>query len=307
MSKNIRPLIMLHTLVFIVSFTGIFGKAISLKEGVLIWYRLILSVFFLSIYIWFFIKTEPIRVQDRIKASGVGVLYGLHWLLWYASIKYANVSIAMSTISTVAVFNAIINPFISKGNRFKWSELVLALLASIGMFLIFQARSGYMTGALMGVLSAFIVAVASILNKSLTSQNDPYRLTLWEFASALAMLTCIMPIYLYFNPSAVLYPSKIEWVMLLVFVIVCTLLPFIMNLYVLRHVSSFTSNLAFNMEPVWGILAAILIFNEQKQLNLQFYIGLVLIMSSVIIYTVIQYYSNATIQNLLRNKKNISN
>lgn len=299
MSKSLKPYLLLHLLVFIVSFTGIFGKAIHLQEGVLIWYRLLFSVFFLGLYIRFFIQTTPIKKEYRWKATMVGCLYAVHWLLWYGSIKYANVSIAMSTISTVAVFNALINPFISK-NKFNVAELFLASLASIGMILIFQAKSGHTFGTILGIISAFIVAVASIFNKDLTENNDPYRLTLWEFASALLFVTLIMPIYLQFNKGIALVPTTNEIYMLFVFVIVCTLLPFIMNLYVLRKVSSFTSNLAFNMEPVWGIIAAIIIFKEQKELNTQFYLGLLLILSSVLIYTLIRYYQNNTVNVLMK-------
>lgn len=302
MSKSLKPYLLLHLLVFIVSFTGIFGKAISLKEGVLIWYRLFFSVIFLGLYILVFIKTTPIKKEYKLKATLVGCLYALHWLLWYGSIKYSNVSIAMSTISTVAVFNALINPFISK-NKFNFAELFLASLATIGMILIFQAKEGNAFGTILGIVSAFLVAVASIFNKSLTENNDPYRLTLWEFASALLFITAIMPLYLHYNVGARLVPSSTEFYMLLVFVIVCTLLPFIMNLYVLRKVSSFTSNLAFNMEPVWGIIAAIIIFKEQRELNTQFYIGLLLILSSVLIYTLIRYYQNTTVKHLMRNSE----
>lgn len=298
MSKSLKPYLILHLLVFIVSFTGIFGKAISLKEGVLIWYRLLFAVFFLGIYIFFFLKTTPIKKEYKLKASIVGCLYAAHWLMWYGSIKYANVSIAMSTISTVAVFNALIHPIINK-SKFNFAELFLASIASFGMILIFQAKSGHAFGTILGIVSAFIVAIASIYNKELTENNDPYRLTLWEFASALVFVTLIMPVYLHFNPGIALYPSVNEVYLLLVFVIVCTLLPFIMNLYVLRQVSAFTSNLAFNMEPVWGIIAAILIFKEQKELNTQFYLGLLLIMSSVIIYTIIRYYQNSSTKNLM--------
>ena len=299
MSKSLKPFILLHLLVFIVSFTGIFGKAITLKEGVLIWYRLLFAVFFLGIYILLFLKTTPIKKEYKIKATIVGCLYATHWLLWYGSIKYSNVSIAMSTISTVAVFNALIHPIINK-SKFNFAELLLASLASIGMVLIFQAKSGNAFGTILGIVSAFIVAIASIYNKELTENNDPYRLTLWEFASALLFVTLIMPVYLHYNPGTVLYPSMNEVYLLLVFVIVCTLLPFIMNLYVLRYVSAFTSNLAFNMEPVWGIIAAIIIFKEQKELNTQFYIGLLLILSSVVIYTIIRYYQNSTTNNLMK-------
>jgi drug/metabolite transporter (DMT)-like permease len=295
MSKNFRPYLLLHFLVFLVSFTGIFGKAISLQEGVLIWYRLFLSVIFLSIYIRLFVKTTPIKPAYKWKATLVGILYCVHWLFWYGSIKYANVSIAMSTISTVAVFNALIEPLINK-RKFKAIELLLACLASIGMILIFQAKSGSAFGTILGIISALIVALASIFNKDLTENNDPYRLTQWEFASALGFLTLIMPIYLQFNKGIALFPTTNEVYMLFVFVIVCTLTPFIMNLYVLRKVSSFTSNLAFNMEPVWGIAAAMILFKEQKELNTQFYLGLLLILSSVLIYTAIKYYQtiNAT-------------
>jgi drug/metabolite transporter (DMT)-like permease len=294
MSNKLKPYIVLHAGIFLVSFTGILGKAISLREGILVWYRLFLCVVILSIFGYIFKKFEPLRKEDKKKAFIIGALFCIHWLLWYSSVKFANTSIAMSTISTVAVFNALVEPFINK-RPFKLSELLLGAIASIGMILIFQAKSGSSFGVIAGIVSALVVAIASVMNKNLTEKNNAYSLTLWEFTAALITMSVIMPFYLMFNKElspnehiALIPTGKDIW-LLLVFVVVCTLIPFIMNLYALRHVSSFTSNLSFNMEPIWGIAAAILIFQEQKELSVQFFIGLSLILFSVVIFSAVKY------------------
>lgn len=294
MSNKLKPYFLLHAGIFLVSFTGILGKAISLREGVLVWYRLFLCVLFLGVFGLLFRKFTPLQKKDRKKAFLIGSLFCIHWLLWYSSVKFANTSIAMSTISTVAVFNALVEPFINK-RSFKLSELLLGAMASVGMILIFQAKSGSSFGVIAGIVSALVVAIASVMNKNLTEKNNAYTLTIWEFSAALITMTVIMPFYLYANhllfpnQQIALFPTNTDIWLLLVFVIVCTLIPFIMNLYALRHVSSFTSNLSFNMEPIWGIAAAILFFHEQKELSIQFFIGLFLILFSVIIFSAVKY------------------
>lgn len=288
MSKKWQPYLILHTGIFLVSFTGVLGKAISLREGVIIWYRMFFCVVLLGLFAWITGRFKPLHKPDRLKALGLGSLFCLHWLLWYSSIKLSNASIAMSTISSVAVFTAVLEPFVAK-TKFRISEFMLALMAGVGMYLIYADNTANQKGVIYGVVSAFLVAIASTFNKGLSERNDPISLTIVEFAGALATVTLIMPAYLYFNPAMNLIPQGNDWLLIPVFVIFCTLIPFIMNLYALRHVTAFTSNLSFNMEPVYGIIAAILIFDEQKDLNYKFYLGLIFIMSSVVIYTFLKF------------------
>jgi len=288
MNKKWQPYLVLHSGIFLVSFTGVLGKALSLREGVIIWYRMFFCVLLLTIFGYLTKRLQLIQKKDRLKAAGIGALFCLHWLLWYTSIKVSNASVAMSTISTVAVFTALIEPLISK-RKFQLRDLFLAGVAGIGMFLIFDAHAANHKGVIYGVVSALLVTFASIFNKNITARNDPFNLSLFEFAAALLTVTLIMPIYLYFNPGLQLIPKGNDWWLLPVFVVFCTLIPFIMNLYALRHVTAFTSNLSFNMEPVWGIAAAIIIFKENKDLNAKFYLGLAFILSSVVIYTWLKY------------------
>jgi drug/metabolite transporter (DMT)-like permease len=292
MNKKWQPYVVLHSGIFLVSFTGVLGKALSLREGVIIWYRMFLCVVLLSLFGLLTKRLQMIRKEDRLRAALIGALFCIHWLLWYASIKVSNASVAMSTISTVAVFTAVIEPLIS-ARKFLFRDFFLAAVAGFGMFLIFDAHAANHKGVIYGVVSALLVAFASIFNKELTARNDPFNLTLFEFGSALLTVTLIMPFYLYFNPGLQLIPQGNDWWLLPVFVVFCTLTPFIMNLYALRHVSAFTSNLSFNMEPVWGIAAAIIFFGENKDLNAKFYLGLAFILSSVLIYTWMKYREGA--------------
>lgn len=298
-SAKLHPYFILHLGIFLVSFTGVLGKAISLREGVLVWYRMLFSIVILGAFIILSKRWRPVQKKDRFKALSIGALFALHWILWYGSIKVSNASIAMSCISTVAIFTAILEPLTTKA-KFKLRDILLALMGGLGMYLVYMGTEANRLGVILGVISAFVVAIASTFNKPLSERNDPYNLTLTEFSGAFLFCTLSLPLYLTFFPQSNLVPTANDFGLLMVFVVLCTLAPFILNLYALKHVSAFSSNLSFNMEPVWGILAAVIFYKEHKTLSFQFFFGLSLILLSVVVYSFIKFTEmrkNAAISN----------
>lgn len=283
-----KAFLLLHVSIFLWGFTGIFARAIDLTEGVLVWYRMLLTA---SCWIVILLLTGKLiwpGRRDFMRISIVGLLVAVHWLFFYGSIKYSNISIGMSCLPMIAVFSSIIEPVMNR-QRFKWIELLLALVALIGMFVIFQFSEVHRVGILLGLISALLGSVFTILNKRLVSGLNSEIITTYEIGTGFVWLTLLMPVYLFLFPTEKLLPDVRDWLLLIVFAVVCTVIPFNLSMKALKEVSAFTANLSLNLEPVYGIVLAFLIYQEQKELSGAFYIGAGLILLSVVIYMLIHF------------------
>lgn len=279
---------LLHTSIFLWGFTGIFGKAISLNEGLLVWYRMGLTAL-----VWLALGRLMGRLQwpgSRAVAqlSGIGVLLALHWLFFYASIKYGNVSVAMSCLALVAVFSSLLEPLLLR-TRFQRMQVLLALTGFAGMLLIFRFTEFARTGILLGIVSSLLGSLFTIFNKQLADVHPSETITTYEMISGFLFLTAGLPFYLNWLQNDWQLPSLNDAVLLVLFVIFCTVIPFNLSVKALRQVSAFTANLSLNMEPVYGILLAFVIYQEHQDLDGYFFAGLLLILLSVVFYSAYQW------------------
>ncbi|MBA3648835.1 MAG: EamA family transporter [Chitinophagales bacterium] len=274
----------MHISIFLWGFTGLFAKAIQLTEGLLVWYRLLLTSACWIIISLFTKNVKWLPWKETMRISLVGLLVAIHWLFFYGSIKYSNISVGMSCLAMIAVFSAIMEPLIMK-QKFSWQEFFLALFAVIGMFLIFTFHEIYRTGIILGLISALLGSYFTILNRKLMMKYNSETVTTYELCSGFVYLTLLMPAYLYLFPTDKYIPDSQDWLLLMIFTIVCTVIPFNLSMKSLRYVSAFTASLSLNMEPVYGIILAFIFFNEQNELNAGFYIGTLFILFSVIFYT----------------------
>jgi len=283
-----RAFILLHISIFLWGFTGIFARAIHLSEGVLVWYRMLFTGS-CWIFLGFVTKKVPLLpLREAMRISLAGLLVALHWLLFYGSIKYSNISIGMSCLPLIAVFSSIFEP-IALREKFKWQELILALLAMVGMFLIFHFSELYRTGIILGVISAMLASAFTIFNKTLVGKYNSETITTYEVSTGFIYLTLLMPLYLYFFPASKLVPDMNGWLLLLIFSIVCTVIPFNLSMKALEKISAFTANLSLNMEPVYGIILAFIVYHEQKELSAGFFIGTGIILFSVVAFMVMRF------------------
>jgi drug/metabolite transporter (DMT)-like permease len=273
----------LHISILLWGFTGIFGRAIQLEEGVLVWYRLLFAVPGMYLAARYFTTFKRLPFRDVVKVSKVGFIIVMHWLCFYGAIKYSNVSVSVSCLSTVAVFTVLIETILHK-KKMNISELLLALLSVFGMYLIFTFQQIYLKGIILGLFAAAFASYFTILNKKLTDEYDSYALSFYELLTGMIYLSILMPLYLFIFPTNKIIPSGNEWLMLFVFSIFCTVIPFNLSLKALQKLSAFTSNLSINLEPVYGIILAIFIFKEQRELSPGFYIGTSIILFAVILY-----------------------
>jgi len=270
----------LHMAVLLAGFTAIFGNLILLNEGLLVWYRLLLSVIVIGIALRSKNKFEKIDQRDFIKITAVGLILALHWVLFYGSIKYANVSVGVVCLSAAGFFSAILEPVLLK-TKFVLIEFIFGLIGLLGVYIIFDFHPQYKTGIIFGLLSALGSACFPMYNKKLLNRFNPITLTFYEFLGGLLMLTVFLPFYFIKFPPKYFIPTSSDFCWLLLLVVFCTILAFVLQLRALKTISAFTSNLTYNLEPVYGVFLAFLIFNEHKLIDYNFYLGVAFIILAI--------------------------
>ena len=274
--------IKLHVSVLIAGATGIFGRLISLNEGLLVWYRMLFAtVMFL---LWMLGKLKRVSFRDVCKIGSVGMLLAIHWLFFYGSIKVSNVSIGVVCLSLMSFFTALFEPLINR-HRISLGEIACSLIGVLGIILIFHFDTRYRLGIGMGILSSALASLFTICNKKVSVGYTSSTMLMYEMGGGFLGLSCLLPLYLSFFPVASILPSLIDFVYLLLFASVCTVLLYILQIQVLKKISAFTFNLTYNLEPIYSIIAAMFLFHEAKELNASFYVGLGLILFSVLLHS----------------------
>lgn len=275
-----RALLQLHMAVLLAGVTGVLGRSISLKEGPLVWYRMGITTLALLVLLALTGRLKRLHWREMGKMALVGFFLAIHWLFFYGSIKYANVSIALVCFSAGSFFAAFLDPLFLK-KRFNAIELLLSLIAMLGIYVIMHFDAIFLTGIVLGLLAAFFSALFTVLSKKLTERHDAYTMSFYEVGAGFLCLTIVFPFYLRAFPQTNMVPSAMDWVYLLILSLVCTVWAFILAFSSLEKVSSFTTNLTYNLEPVYGILLAFVVFREDRYLGPHFYWGLLLIVLSV--------------------------
>ena len=287
-----KAFLQLHTAVFLAGFTGILGRLITLNEGLLVWYRLLFTAITLWMLFFFQKKIERISWADLAKIIGIGAIAALHWVTFYGSIKYANVSVALVCFSTIGFFTALFEPIIMR-KRFNVVEILLSLVAVAGVALIFHFDPAYKTGIIIGLISAILASLFPVFNRRMVQRLKPETVTLYELSGGFLFVSVLLPFYLYYFPSDRLLPDLSDFGWLLVLSWFCTVLSFNLSMNALKKISAFTVNLSYNLEPLYGIALAFIIYREDKDLAGAFYSGLMLIVLSVVLQTLLVYRKSA--------------
>jgi len=276
----------LHLAVLLSGFTGIFGKLISLNEGLLVWYR----TFFSSIILFFLIKLtktlSQINVREKINIAKIGVYIAIHWVFFYASIKYSNISIGVVCYCLTSFFTAIFEPLLNN-NKLVFSQLVFSVITLFGISLIFHFDSSYHTGILLGCVSSAFAALYTIYNERLVKTYDSKIINYYQMIGGTICLGILMPLYLVFFPAKSLIPNGIDFFYLILLSLFCTVGLYVLFAEALKKIPAFTTNLTFNLEPIYAIILAFIFFNEGKEMSNSFYLGLFFVMTSVILQTII--------------------
>jgi drug/metabolite transporter (DMT)-like permease len=275
-----KALLQIHLCVVIWGFTAILGKLISLPAFALVWWRMFLVVAALALIPSFWRGVRQMSARTSAIFSGIGIIVALHWVTFYGAIKLANASVAATCMGVAPIMMSIVEPWITR-RRFDPRELLIGVAAVPGVMLVVGGTpQGMRLGIAVGVLSALLVSIFGALNKRFVERGEPMAVTGLELAAGTAFLTLLA---LLFGGEAtnVPLPGLRDGVLLLVLALACTLLPFALSLVALRNLSAFSAQLAVSLEPVYAVFLAMLLLNEQRELGLQFYAGLAIILASV--------------------------
>jgi drug/metabolite transporter (DMT)-like permease len=278
----------LHISVLLAGCTGLFGKVISLNEGLLVWYRLMLTVS-LTILLWAIgKKLRKVSFGVFWRLAGTGAILAFHWLFFFGSIKVSNVSIGVVCFSSVGFFTAILEPLIYRC-KISRKEIFLSLLAVCGVLLIFSFDMRYRLGIILGIVSSALAALFTIVNKRVSANRPTSTVLLYEMTGGFLFVSLILPFYLLFFPVQTIIPSGLDCFYLFLFAFFCTIFVYILQIQSLKKISAFTFNLTYSLEPIYSILFAMALLGEAKELNAAFYAGLSLIIISVVLQMVSYY------------------
>lgn len=279
-----KAFLQLHLAVFLAGFTGVLGRLITINEALLVWYRMFFSALILLGISIFSKKIKLLRLREMLPLIGVGGIIALHWVSFYGSIKYANISIALVCFSSVGFFSSFLDPLISN-RKLIMTEVLLGLMVMLGVYLIFHFDQHFRTGILFGIISAFLATLFPILNKKFIGKHDADTITFYEIGGGWMVLNLVVPVYLLYTPVVSYLPNTNDLLWLLFLSLFCTVLAFNLSIRALSRISPFTVNLSFNLEPVYGILLAFLIYNEHETLGPSFYAGISIIILTVVLQT----------------------
>jgi len=277
--KYATNLLLLHLIVLVWGLTGILGREITLEPFLLVWWRVLIAVVTIAIIALFTREQLVAGKRDLVRFAGVGLLTAAHWVCFFASIKYSKISVALVVLSTSAFFVSLIHPLL-KRERPRRYEMALGLVVIAGIFLIFKFESEYTLGIVLSLLAAFLAALFSTLNARLVATYRPTQMAFWEMLFAFLGLSVYLAIA--GNGQQMVSPLPYrDFKLLLLLGILCTGVAFIVSIRVMRVLSPFTCALAINMEPVYTIVLALILYGSDEWMSPQFYLGGLVIISTL--------------------------
>lgn len=283
MTETRRGFIQLHLSVLLAGFTGLFGRLITLNEVDIVWYRML----FTSLILLVFTGLPRVGWHKFLQLCGCGALLGVHWMLFYGSIKASNVSIGVICFSLIGFFTALFEPLIYK-RKISWVELLFSLITVAGVLCIFSLDARYRYGIMIGIASSAVCALYAICNKKVSVGVRSRTVLMYQMSGGLIMVSAIIPFYLMVFPSlqpVVVIPQDSNVWFMLCHALFCTVGMYLLQIQALKRLSAFTVNLTYNLEPCYTIILAFLIFGEGREINFSFYIGITLILLSVLLQT----------------------
>ncbi|HTN19559.1 MAG TPA: DMT family transporter [Pelobium sp.] len=287
MKLNLKSnLFILHLTVLVWGFTGILGALISINETHLVWYRVLIAA--VSLFVYFKWTKTAIKVskQTFFRLFFTGAIVGLHWILFFGAIKAATISVAMVCISSLTLFTAILEPLLSK-TRISKLEIVAGAFIIFGIYVIFKFETEYTTGIIMGLASALCASLFSIINAKQAKNRPAPIISFYELTGAFFWIS----IYLFatdgFNNKA-MYLNPSDLIYLLILGTICTSVAYVAGVSVMKELSAFRVALITNLEPIYAIILALIIFGKDEKMTSGFYFGALIILSTIFLFPIIK-------------------
>ncbi len=253
----------------------------------LVWYRMGLAVVFIAGYIWY--KKIPIQLPKKVllQLLFAGIIIALHWFTFFRAIKVSNVSVTLACLSTGAFFTSFLEP-IWLGRKIIWYEVFFGVIVVIGLSIIFRVESQYIEGILLALSCAFLSALFSVINSKFAKQYNPTVISFYEILGGVLFFTILLLATQSFNAAFFKISAK-DWMYLAILSSFCTAYAFIASVKVMKFLSPYTVMLTINLEPIYGIILAVIVFQEKEKMSPQFYIGALIILSTVILNGIVKY------------------
>ncbi len=285
MTRETKDYLHLHFIVLIWGFSAILGLLITMPTVELVFYRTLFSA--LGLYLVIKARGVGFRIGKRSDfwiIMGTGFLIAAHWVTFFLSARISNVSISLAGFATCSLWTAIIEP-LSMGRKVKGYELILGVIAIVGIVVIFNTEFNYFLGLSVAILSAILCSLFSVINAKLSTKYDPYVITFYEMIGAWVSIGLFFPIYTRtFTDKLHLSGTVLDFVFLSILAVFCTVYAYSISVELMKRISAFSINLTINLEPIYGIILALIIFGESEKMTVGFYIGTGLILASVLLY-----------------------
>jgi drug/metabolite transporter (DMT)-like permease len=288
--------LLLHFIVFIYGFTGIFGALITIPAVNLVWVRMLIAGLCIFIYLLWRKTSLKDSSVNILKFLGTGVIVAIHWIFFYEAIKVSNISVTVACLSSATLFTAIIEPIIFK-RKLYWYEALFGLLIMAGLFMIFKVETQYKLGIFYTLFSSFMASLFTVINGTFAKKYDAAKVSAYE------MLGGFIAISIYFlviqvDFTALVHISLMDMLWLIILAVVCTAFAMVANISVMKELSPYSVTMAINLEPVYSIILAFWIFGEKEQMTSGFYIGTLVILATI--------FANAYIKSRMKKQVDFS-
>ncbi len=281
LSDNLKNQLHLHFIVFLFGFTGILGELITVSAVPLVWHRMWMAVATLTIVLLAMKKKLLVPAKEMGKLALTGVLIAFHWITFFHAIKVSNVSITLACLSAAPFFTSLLEPILFR-RKLVLAEMLLGLFTIVGISLIFQVGEAYYAGIFFALISAFLAALFAVINGTHIRRHSAQVISYWELLGGFLATTLFLLAIGEMNSEHIALSTHDFW-LILILATVCTAYAFIVSVGVMRVLNPFTVVLSINMEPVYGILLAFLVFGESERMSGNFYFGALIILSTVFI------------------------
>lgn len=280
----------LHFIVILFGFTGILGKLVTLPAVEMVFYRTLLAALGMGLFLIVTQRSPRVTVADMRALLLTGIIVGIHWLSFFLSGRIANVSVSLVGFATASFWTSLLEPLFTR-TRVKPIEVFLGLFVLGGLVIIFGSDFAYSTGLWVGILSGFTCAIFALINARLVNRVDPFVITFYEMIGAMASIAIFLPLYRnHWADGQILRltPTGLDWIWLLLLAWLCTVYAYSAAVELFKRISVFLFQLTLNLEPVYGILMALVVFGEAERMTLNFYLGAFVIFCAVVAFPLVK-------------------
>lgn len=289
MQANYKDFLHLHFLVLIWGFTAILGVLITVPAVEIVFFRTLIAFVALGLLLYLQKMNFRVGAKEILKMLSTGLLMSAHWILFFAAARISTVSVTLAGMATCSLWTSFIEPVLTH-RKIKWFEVALGSMGMIGLYVIFQFEFDHALGLTMSLVAAFLSALFTVINGKFSVRHNHYMITFYEMIGAFLGTVLFLPFYIrYFAPDGVLHlaPNVLDWLYLSLLALVCTVYAYSVAVQLMQKISAFVINLTVNLEPIYGIILAVIIFGDDEKMTDGFYVGTLIILASVLIYPIL--------------------